>query len=224
MRSNGGAYYDPKTHEVLVNQPQAVESLQFWGDLMTKYHAVVPDCVTWEFDEIIAGGQNDRYAMAVTLTPYGTLLNDPKLSKTGGHWAWDTVPGGKTKDMSRATLSGWTFGVPKGGKNTEWAWEFIQFATSKEWMRRSIERGNAPPRVSVLNDPDVRGRFGWAPVAAEALKTAQQDPREPIWPTLELRLRLAVSEVLLGQKAAKDALDGVARDWERAFRRAGLGH
>ncbi len=224
MRSNGGDYFDPKTHEVLINQKPAVEALQFWGDLMTKYHAVVPDCVTWEFDEIVAGGQNDRYAMAVTLSPYGTLINDPTLSKTGGRWAWDTVPGGTTKDQSRTTVGGWTFGVPKGGRNTEWAWEFIQFATSKAWMRRSIERGNAPPRISVLNDPSVRARFGWAPVAAEALKTAVQDPREPIWPTLELRLRVALSEVLLGQRTAKVALDGVARDWERAFRRAGIAH
>ncbi|HSU06246.1 MAG TPA: extracellular solute-binding protein [Acetobacteraceae bacterium] len=223
MRSNGGSWFDPKTHEILVNQPPAVESLQFWGDLMTKYHTVVPDCVTWEFDEIVAGGQNDRYAMAVTLAPYGTLINDPKLSKTGGRWAADTVPGGLRKEQSRTTLSGWTFAVPNGCKNTEWAWEFIQFATSKEWMRRSIERGNAPPRVSVLNDPAVREKFQWAPVAAESLKTATLDPRDPVWPTLELRLRVAVSEVLLGQKTAKDALDGVARDRERAFRRAGVG-
>lgn len=222
MRSNGGAYYDPKTYEILINQPPAVEALEFYGDLMTKHHAVVPDSITWEFDEIVAGGQTDRYAMAVTLAPYGTLINDPKLSKTAGRWSWAVTPGGKSRDQSRTTLGGWTFGVPKGGRNQDWAWAFIQLATSKQWMRRSLERGNAPPRVSVLNDPSIVERFGWAPVVAEAMKTAEQDPREPIWPALELQLRSGVSAVVTGQKQAKQALDDVAADWRRTMRRAGI--
>ena len=95
-------------------------------------------------------------------------------------------------------------------------------ATSKYWMRRSLERGNAPPRVSVLSDPSVLERFGWAPVLAETLKTAKLEPREPVWPSLELQLRTGISAVLLGQKKAKQALDEVASDWQRTLRRAGV--
>ena len=149
-----------------------MEALQYYGDLMTKYKVVVPDAITWEFDEIVAGGQNDRYAMTITLAPYGTLINDPKLSKTAGKWAWAVAPGAHSRAESSVSVGGWTFGVPTGCKNKEWAFEFIQMACSKEWMRRSMERGNAPPRVSVLNQPDVQERFGWAPVLAEAMKTA----------------------------------------------------
>jgi hypothetical protein len=54
------------------------------------------------------------------------------------------------------------------------------------------------------------------------LPTALLDPRDAIWATLELQLRSGLSQVLLGQKNAKDALDGVAADWQRALRRAGL--
>jgi ABC-type glycerol-3-phosphate transport system substrate-binding protein len=39
---------------------------------------------------------------------------------------------------------------------------------------------------------------------------------------MELSLRSAISAVLLGQNNAKDALDAVAADWQRALRRAGL--
>jgi ABC-type glycerol-3-phosphate transport system substrate-binding protein len=222
LRGNGGQYYDPKTWEVLINSPAAVEALEFYGDLMTRYKVVVPDAITWEFDEIVAGGQQDRYAMTITLAPYGTLLNDPALSKTAGRWGWAVAPGRHSAADSRVSLGGWTFGVPAAGKNTEWAFAFIQFATGKQWMRRSLERGNAPPRVSVLKDPSVLDRFGWAPVLAESLQTAQLEPRDPIWPTLELQLRLGISQVLLGQKTAKVALDGVASDWQRSLRRAGL--
>ena len=29
--------------------------------------------MTWDFEEIVAGGQNDRYATVQTFAPYGTL-------------------------------------------------------------------------------------------------------------------------------------------------------
>jgi multiple sugar transport system substrate-binding protein len=222
LRGNGARYFDPKTYEIEINKPNAVEALQYYGDLMTKYKVVVPDAITWEFDEIVAGGQNDRYAMTITLAPYGTLINDPKLSKTAGKWGWALAPGAHSIADSKVSVGGWTFGVPAGNKNKEWAFEFIQMACSKEWMRRSVVRGNAPPRVSVLNHPDVQEKYGWAPVLAEAMKTATLEPREPVWPTLELSLRTAISTVLTGQQNAKDALDACASDWQRAMRRAGL--
>ena len=98
LRGNGGRYFDPKTWEIQINNAKAVEALQFYGDLMTKYKVVVPDAITWEFDEIVAGGQNDRYAMTITLAPYGTLINDPKLSKTAGKWA---LGGGARRAFAR---------------------------------------------------------------------------------------------------------------------------
>lgn len=222
LRGNGGDYFDPETWEIFINNDKAVEALEYYGDLMTKYKVVVPDFITWEFDEIIAGGQNDRYAMTITLAPYGGLINDPKLSHTGNRWAWAVPPGHHSVAESCTSMGGWTFSVPKDGKNQEWAFEFIQMACSKQWMQRSLERGNAPPRVSVLNAPTVAERFGWAPVLAQTMKTAKLEPRDPIWPGLELQLRVAISAVLLGEKSAKVALDGVAADWQRTLKRAGL--
>ena len=222
LRGNGGAYFDERTWEILINNDKAVEALEYYGDLMTKHKVVVPDAITWEFDEIIAGGQRDRYAMTITLAPYGTLLNDPKLSRTGGRWNWAVAPGHRSEAESSVSMGGWTFGVPRNGKNQEWAFEFIQMACNKPWMKRSLERGNAPPRVSVLNEPSVAERFGWAPVLARALRTARLEPRDPIWPSMDLQLRTAISAVLLGQKPARAALDGVAADWQRTLRRAGL--
>jgi len=125
LYGNGGRYFDPKTMQIEINHPDAVEALQYYGDLMTRYKVVVPDAVTWEFDEIVAGGQTDRYAMTITLAPYGTLLNDPKLSKTGGRWAWAVTPGRHSAANSRVPLGGWTFGVLEAGKNTEWAFELF---------------------------------------------------------------------------------------------------
>jgi len=77
--SAGGKLVDFKTGEVFVNGAEAVTALQFYVDLVLKHKVVPPEAMTWEFDEIIAGGQNDRYAMTQTFAPYGTLINDPQL-------------------------------------------------------------------------------------------------------------------------------------------------
>jgi multiple sugar transport system substrate-binding protein len=219
----GGDLLDFKTGEIFINNAKSVAALEFWSGLVTKDKVVPPEALTWEFDEIVAGGQRDRYAMCETFAPYGTLMNDPKLSKTGGKWSWTTVPGQTAKDQGRTWVDGHFLAVPKYTKNREWALEFIRMACSKDWMQRSMIRGNAPPRGSVLRDPEMVEQIGWPPVAAAAIETGIPTPAQPVWGTLELTLRTGLSQTLLGQKTPKQALDDVATDWQRGLRRAGIG-
>ncbi len=223
LYSNGGRLLDFKTGEIFINDAKGVNSLQFYADLAAKYKLVPPEAMTWEFDEIVAGGQSDRYAMVQMFAPYGTLINDPKLSKTGGKWAWTTVPGPHSKDEGRTWIDGHFLGVPKYTRNQEWALEFIQMCCSREWQKRAMIRGNAPPLRSVLEDPEMVERIGWPPVAAQAIETGMPTPAYPVWDTLEIQMRSALSQALLGQKTAKQALDDLAMDWQRSLRRAGVG-
>ena len=220
--SAGGRLVDFKTGEVFINDEKAVTALQFYVDLVLKHKVVPPEAMTWEFDEIIAGGQKDRYAMTQTFAPYGTLINDPKQSKTGGLWAWATVPGHTAKAQSLTWVDGHFLSVPKYTKNADWALEFIRLACSKEWQLRAAERGNAPPRGSVLRDPAIVAKLGWPPVAAEAIETGFPTPAHPAFDALEISMRSALSEALLGQKKPKQALDDLALDWKRSLRRAGV--
>jgi multiple sugar transport system substrate-binding protein len=114
--SAGGKLVDFKTGEVLINDAHAVTALQFYVDLVLKHKVVPPEAMTWEFDEIIAGGQQDRYAMTQTFAPYGTLINDQQLSKTAGRWAWATVPGFTSKAQSQTWIDGHFLSIPKYAK------------------------------------------------------------------------------------------------------------
>jgi multiple sugar transport system substrate-binding protein len=223
LYSCGGDLLNFKTGEILINNDKAVAALDFWSGLVTKDKVVPPEALTWEYDEIVAGGQTDRYAMAETFAPYGTLMNDPKLSKTGGKWSWDVVPGQTAKSQSRTWIDGHFLAVPKYTKNRDWSLLFIQMCTNKDFMRRSMLRGNAPPRGSVLRDPEMVQKIGWPPVAAAAIETGFPTPAQPVFSTLQLSLRTGLSQALLGQKSPKDALDYVAQDWQRGLRRAGYG-
>lgn len=222
LYSAGGRLVDFKTGEIFINDEKGVAALEFYADLVAKYKLTPPEAMTWEFDEIVAGGQNDRYAMVQMFAPYGTLINDPKLSHTAGRWAWSTVPGLGAKAEGRTWVDGHFLAVPKGAANKDWSLEFIRLACSRDWMRRSMVRGNAPPRASVLRDPEMERTIGWPPVAAQAIETGIPTPAHPAWGALEMQLRAAVSQALLGQKTASQALGDLAADWRRSLRRAGL--
>src|SRR5246127_682483 len=223
LYSAGGRLVDFKTGEIFINDDKAVTALQFMADLVVKDKVTPPEVTTWEFDEIISGGQHDRYVMAQTFAPYMTLINDPALSKTGGNWSADVVPGYTDKGQSRTWVDGHFLAVSKYAKNADWSIEFIRMACSKQWQLRSMERGNAPPRGSVLNDPAMAEKLGWPPTAARAIETGFPPPAHPTGRTPERTLRTGVSETLQGQKTAKQALDAVAADWQRTLRRAGIG-
>src|ERR1700746_2066660 len=81
LYSAGGRLVDFKTGEIFINDDKAVTALKFMADLVVKDKVTPPEVTTWEFDEIIAGGQRDRYVMAQTFAPYMTLINDPALRK-----------------------------------------------------------------------------------------------------------------------------------------------
>lgn len=183
---------DFKAGEIFVNDDKGVTALQFIADLVVKHKVTPPEVTTWEFDEIIAGGQRDRYVMAQTFAPYMTLINDPGLSKTGGNWSAALVPGYTDKSQSRSWVDGHFLAVPKYARNAGWSIEFIRMACSKKWQLRSMERGNAPPRGSVLNDATMAEKLGWPPTAARSIETGVPTPAHPVWTTLELTLRSGV--------------------------------
>jgi multiple sugar transport system substrate-binding protein len=223
LYSTGGRLADFKTGEIFINDDKAATALQFMADLVVKDKVTPPEVTTWEFDEIIGGGQRDRYVMAQTFAPYMTLINSSGASTTAGNWAADVVPGFTDKSQSRSWVDGHSLAVPKYAKNPDWSIEFIRMACSKEWQSRAILRGNAPPRGSVLRDPGIAEKLGWPPTAARSIETGVPTPAHPVWSTLELTLRTGISQTLQGQKTAKQALDAVAADWRRTLRRAGVG-
>ncbi|WP_427023904.1 ABC transporter substrate-binding protein [Aureimonas ureilytica] len=221
LLSSGGGFYDLAKRDIWINNENSVAALDYVAGLINADKSIPPDALTWEWDEIIANAQNDRYAMGLVLNASATPINKAEASRTRGLWAYSTVPGAQSAADSRSSLGGWCFAVPERSANKEWAFEFVQFITSREWAKRSMEKGNASARLSVLNDPEIASSYAWASTAAEQLKTARANPRDPNWGALEAQLRAGLSKAYLGQASAKDALDEVASGWERAMRRAG---
>ena len=196
-------------------------ALQFYVDLVLKHKVVPPEAMTWEFDEIIAGGQNDRYAMTQTFAPYGTLINDPQLSKTAGRWAWATVPG-HSNAPSRTWIDGHFFyseireipGLVVG----------VHSHGVQQAMDAALHgaRQRAAAR-SVLRDPAMVAKLGWPPVAAEAIETGFPTPAHPVWDAFKMRCGPLCRKPCLGKSLQSRHWMNWRRDWQRNLRRAGIG-
>lgn len=136
---------DFKAGEIFVNDDKGVTALQFIADLVVKHKVTPPEVTTWEFDEIIAGGQRDRYVMAQTFAPYMTLINDPGLSKTGGNWSAALVPGYTDKSQSQVGSTGISSqcrnmrGTPAGRSNLS-AWHVAKSGSCVRWSAATRRR------------------------------------------------------------------------------------
>ena len=80
-------------------------------------------------------------------------------------------------------------------------------ACSKQYMKQSMIRGNAPPRGSVLRDPEMVKRIGWTDVAAKAIETGVPTPADPVFQALVCRY----DRVFAGADQSEDAETGVGR-------------
>ena len=150
LRSNGGDFFDPKTGEIYVNRPEAVEALEFWGDLMTKYKAVVPDS-----DHLGVRGDHRRRPERplrdggdADALRHADQRSD-RSRRPAARWAWAAMPGAKSKDQSRTFFGGWSFarGRPRArtrnGRSSSSRWRAARSGCSARCcaaMRRRASR------------------------------------------------------------------------------------
>ena len=224
LYSNGGRMVDFKTGEVFINDAKAVEALQFYGDLITKYKLVPPEAMTWQFEEIVAGGQRDRYAMVQMFAPYGTLINDPKISTTGGNGRGSPCPDRTTSDEGRTWIDGHTLGVPKYTRNKEWALEFIAHVLLARlaeegdgaWQRAAAALGAAGPR----DGGEDRLAAGGGAGAGDRRADARPSGLGHAGAADALRHRTGCRPA---RRPRRVRWTSWRRDWQRSLRRAGIG-
>ena len=152
-------------------------------------------------------------------------LEDPEVSNVVGKNGYAPAP------VMETTWSGWlwawSLAIPKTAKDPDAAWEFISWATSKEYIRMVGERlgwERVPPgsRLSTYDIPEfIEAGKGSAEVTLDALKTidpnkATKDPvpytgiqyvQIPEFQDLGTRVSQQFAAVLAGNKSVEDALE-----------------
>ncbi|MGH2352588.1 MAG: ABC transporter substrate-binding protein [Chloroflexota bacterium] len=140
---NGGDLFSPDGKRFTLDEPPAVEALQFLADLIHKHH-VAPTAA--EYKEI--GGQLKAFHGG-RLTMYHAPINNVARNRdgaTGMRWSLAALPHGPAKG-AKAHSSGGGVGwfIPKDSPTLEEAWALLMTVVGKEGVRLEAMTGEAPP-------------------------------------------------------------------------------
>lgn len=145
---NGGSVLDEAKRTTMMHQPEAVEALRWYRDLIWE-HGVSPNYMEWEF--FTGKGPDQLFESGITA-----------MNQTG-FWAvyWLRFYGAIDWDVSvlpmqkrRATplfSNGWA--ITSQSQHPNEAWELVKFLTSEEGQRLVAETGHdVPVRISIAQE------------------------------------------------------------------------
>ncbi|MGR3761805.1 ABC transporter substrate-binding protein [Roseobacteraceae bacterium NS-SX3] len=160
------------------DQPEWKETLEFYVNLMND--AGPPGASNNGFNENLSLFQQGKCGMWIDATVAASFVTNPNDStvadKVGFALAPDT---GKGKRGN--WLWAWALGIPAGTQKGDAAKEFIQWATSKEYIELVAEKegwANVPPgaRISLYENPNYKD-IPFARMTLESILSA--DPTNP---------------------------------------------
>lgn len=204
---NGGELVNEDGTKALVNEAKAVEAIEWWTDMYTKYK--VSPTSTLEND----GTANRRLFIAERVSCYQSGQFDiASIQKENPDI--DILPimtphpeGGSPS----AILGGWSWVVPKSAENPEDAKTLIKFLAEPENM--GFYTDTFPARVSAMDLP----RFDdpMLKVFGEMLPYGRPLPNHPRWVQIAQAYFDGVQRILIGEQDVQSSMDDAASDIQR---------
>ena len=125
----GGRWFDPGWHATL-DSPQVGRAVNFYTNLVRT--SGEPGAATSGFTECLTDYSQGNAAMMYDSTAAAGTLEDPSSSRVVGKTGYVAAPVEKTAHSG--WLYTWSLGIPKTTKNKDAAWQYAQWATSKQYI------------------------------------------------------------------------------------------
>jgi multiple sugar transport system substrate-binding protein len=208
-----GAYgvKDITDGEATVNSPEGIEATKKWVELM-QYAPKAASTYTWyEAQQDFLSGTTAFYIDADHMAPDFEKDSSAIAGKVG----YALPPEGPEGRASSMWL--WSLGMNAASDNKGAAWQFIQWATSKEMLTSAIADGNMnPTRISVADSDEMaEATAGWGDYN-EVWKTILSDyaswqyAPSASWPEAGDVWATAIQSAVIGNESVEDALNGAA--------------
>ncbi|MEV7232236.1 sugar ABC transporter substrate-binding protein [Polymorphospora sp. NPDC051019] len=208
----GGTWFE-KDWTPKVNAPEFTEATKFYVDLVRAHGQ--PGASQSGFTECLNTFGQGKAAMWYDATSAAGTLEDPAASRVAGKVGYAYAPVEKTS--AAGWLWAWAWAMPKTTTHSESAWEFISWATSKEYEKLAGEqlgwsRVPSGKRASTYELPQYQeSARSFADVTLRAIEEA-----DPVDPGLQPRPALGVQFVGipefadLGTKVSQEVAAAIA--------------
>jgi multiple sugar transport system substrate-binding protein len=187
-----------------LDQPEATQALQLWVDLVKK-DMVSRDVINMR-----------QYEVANTFMAGGTAMvlggpwELPRMqTEAKFDWRLALMPVKDDKNIRASSLGGYDYVVPKGAKEAEGAFRFIEYMSRADVLSEGWKTGRLPPRTDIeVKNPQWPQAFE---MYHEQVKTARARGPHPQWPDISRAMQIAIQEALTGAKPADVALKEAAQ-------------
>ena len=197
----GGEMFD-SSGQPAVNSPEGITALKFMIEL-GKYSP--PGYASFNADEVGAHLLQGSAAMSINWPAWISSFSDAAKSKVIGKMEFGQLP--SAKNPGRAEIGNWLIAIPRDAKHVDAAMDFLLWATSREQMKLSAQRGNPPTRKSLFNDPELVARFPSYPAQLRSLESSRPRPRTPQWNEIENAFGIYLSKANSGDLTPEDAMN-----------------
>lgn len=126
----GGQWYDEDWNAKLTS-PKTKQAVEFYVDLVREHGE--PGAPNAGFSECLTAMGQGNAAMWYDATVAASSLEDPKASKVAGKVGY--VPAPVVETDNAGWLWAWSLAIPETSKSKDAAWEFVSWATSKQYMK-----------------------------------------------------------------------------------------
>jgi len=176
--SFGARWFDEDWNAQL-DSPEWLEAVTFYNDLLQNYGP--PGAANNGFNENLTLFQQGRCGMWLDATVAASFVTNPDDSVVADSVGFALAPNKDGLDKRANWLWAWALAIPAGTQQEEAAMEFINWATSKEYLELVAERegwANVPPgsRTSLYENPEY-AEVAFADMTLRSIEAA--DPNNP---------------------------------------------
>lgn len=176
--SFGARWFDEDWNAQL-DSPEWLEAVTFYNDLLQNYGP--SGAANNGFNENLTLFQQGRCGMWIDATVAASFVTNPTDSTVADHVGFALAPNKDGMEKRANWLWAWALAIPAGTQQEAAAMEFINWATSKDYLELVAERegwANVPPgsRTSLYENPE----YADVPFAAMTLQSINAaDPNNP---------------------------------------------
>jgi multiple sugar transport system substrate-binding protein len=213
VQQHGGRILDD-SGKVVVNTPENVEILKFFGE-MFKY--APPGSTDYWWDQRETAFRSGKVAMMEGWSIARAGYENPEMSSIVGNVDVAAAPI-KSGIDPKFGFGGWGIGINADStpEEQECAWQFVKWLSSPEIQKEWLRNDGAPIRRSTMTDPEIVKQFPWMPLLLTSFEKGDGDyrPRIPQYSMIEDALGTHVNAFLVGQETAEQALEAAQKQIE----------
>ena len=205
--SFGGSFVDENNAPTL-NSEENIAALDFMASTLTD-GLCNPKSLEMIEDDVLSTFAAGKAVFAINWTYQYASMNDESQSSVAGQGIITPIPG-TDKAVSATVNGGMPLMITAGCQHPDEAWEYMLFLASKE-MQAKYCANALPIWKSLYSDDEVIQTAGQEVVAASQIQFDYivNRPMVPYYNELSTSMQAEIQLVLLGQKTAQEALDGL---------------